>query len=150
LFGQLIASRSYNELDRAFVRSLRSSFLLVVAVGVAISAVVLLLGRADHPLAERVLPAGPFALFVAATILNHVVFALAIYLRAHRREPLMLTSILGAIATPVVVAYVGEHAGVGAIAASYLTLTAAGLVITAAIFFSRSRAWHVDSLASAR
>ena len=62
----------------------------------------------------------------------------------------MLTSVLGAIATPVVVAYVGLHAGVGAIAASYLTLTAAGLVVTAAIFFSRSRAWHVDSLASAR
>ena len=104
LFGKLIATRSYDQLDRAFVRSLRSSFLLV---------------------------------------LNHVVFAMAIYLRAHRREPLMVMSVIGAITTPLVVAFVGRRGGVGAIATSYLALTALGLVINTAIFFSRARAWHV-------
>jgi O-antigen/teichoic acid export membrane protein len=143
LFGQLIATRSYDELDRAFVRSLRSSFLLVLLVGLAISALVAVLDRLQHPLAQRVLPPVPFALFVAATILNHVIFAMAIYLRAHRREPLMITSVIGAVATPAVVAFVGQRGGVDAIAASYVGLTAAGLGITAAIFFSRSRAWHV-------
>ena len=142
-FGQLIATRSYDELDRAFVRSLRSSFLLVLVVGVAVCGLVALLGRIQSPLAERLLPPGPFALFVAATVLNHVIFAMAIYLRAHRREPLMITSVIGAVTTPLVVGYVGQRAGVGAIAASYLALTAAGLVVTTAIFFSRSRAWRI-------
>ena len=150
LFGKLIATRSYNELDRAFVRSLRSSFLLVLVVGVAIVALVAALDRLHHPLAERLLPPGPFALFVSATIVNHVAFAMAIYLRAHRREPLVLVSAIGAVTTPLVVAYVGQRAGVDAIAASYLGLTVAGLAITTAIFFSRSRLWHVDSYADVR
>ena len=150
LFGQLIATRSYDQLDQAFVRSLRSSFLLVLVVGIAIAAFVVVLDRLQHPLAERLLPPGPFALFVAAAILNHVIFAMAIYLRAHRREPLMVLSVVGALATPLVIALVGRHAGVAAIAASYLALTVAGLGITTAIFFSRSRAWHVDAYAHSR
>ena len=150
LFGQLIATRSFDQLDRAFVRALRSSFLLVVIAAMTISVIVVTLNRVGHPLAERVLPPAPFALFAAATVVNHVLFAMAIYLRAHRREPLMLTSVIGAVATPMVIAFVGQRAGVSAIATSYLALTAAGLAITAAIFFSRSRAWHVDSLADVR
>ena len=150
LFGQLIAARSYDQLDRAFVRSLRSSFLLVLLIGVAISAIVVVLDRMHHPLAERLLPPVPFALFVAATVVNHVIFAMAIYLRAHRREPLMISSVIGAVTTPLLVAYVGQRAGVDAIAASYLALTVLGLLITTAIFWSRSRAWHVDAYASAR
>ena len=62
----------------------------------------------------------------------------------------MLSSVIGAMATPILIGYVGRHAGVTAIAASYLAMTVAGLGITAAIFFSRSRAWHVDSYARAR
>jgi len=150
LFGQLIATRSYDQLDRAFVRSLRSSLLLALVVGIAISAVVVVLDRLHHPFAERLLPPGPFALFVATSILNHVIFAMAIYLRAHRREPLMVLSVMGALATPLVIALVGRHAGIAAIAGSYLALTVAGLGITTAIFFSRSRAWHVDSYAHSR
>jgi hypothetical protein len=150
LFGQLIATRSYDQLDRAFMRSLRSSFLLVLLIGVVISAVVVGLDRMHHPLAERLLPPVPFALFVGATVVNHVIFAMAIYLRAHRREPLMISSVIGAVTTPLLVAYVGQRAGVDAIAASYLALTVLGLLITTAIFWSRSRAWHVDAYASAR
>ena len=37
LFGQLVATRSYDQLDRAFVRSLRSSILLVLVTGATIS-----------------------------------------------------------------------------------------------------------------
>lgn len=150
LFGQLIATRSYDQLDRAFVRSLRSSFLLVLLIGVVICAIVVGLDRMHHPLAERLLPPVPFALFVGATVVNHVIFAMAIYLRAHRREPLMISSVVGAVTTPLLVAYVGQRAGVDAIAASYLAITVLGLLITTAIFWSRSRAWHVDAYASAR
>ena len=147
LFGRLIATRSFDQLDRAFVRSLRSSFLVVLVTGAAISVGVLMLNRLQLPLAERLLPPGPFVLFIAATVTNHVIFAMAIYLRAHRREPLMLSSVIGAIVMPLAVAYVAYHAGIAAIAATYLALTVLGLGITALIFASRARAWHVDSYA---
>jgi hypothetical protein len=149
-FGQLIATRSFNQLDRAFVRSLRSSFLLVVVAGSSLCGIVVAMDRLDYSLGARLLSPAPFALFVAATVVNHVIFAMAIYLRAHRREPLVATSALGAIVTPLIVAYVGRQAGVGAIAASYLAITCLGLFVTTAIFVSRSRAWHVDSTNTAR
>ena len=59
----------------------------------------------------------------------------------------MLSSVIGAVVTPISVAYAGLHAGTTAIAATYLALTVLGLGITALIFASRSRAWHVDSYA---
>lgn len=146
-FGKLIATRSYAQLDREFVRSLRSSLLVVLGLGAAMSVAVLTLDRLHHPLAQRLLPPGAFVLFVAATVTNHVIFAMAVYLRAHRREPLMLTSVAGAVATPIAVSYVALHAGITAIATTYLALTVLGLLVTAAIFASRSRAWRVDSYA---
>ena len=54
---------------------------------------------------------------------------------------------IDAVVTPISVAYAGLHAGTTAIAATYLALTVLGLGITALIFASRSRAWHVDSYA---
>jgi hypothetical protein len=143
-FGNLIATRSFDQLDQEFRRSLRSSLLVVVVIGAAMSAGRVILDAAQHPLALRLLPPGPFVAFVAAAVTNHVVFAMAIYLRAHRREPLLLSSVVGAIATPIAVAYVSRHAGVNAIALTYLALTLTGLAVTAAIFSTSSRAWHAQ------
>jgi uncharacterized BrkB/YihY/UPF0761 family membrane protein len=147
LFGRLIARRAFAELDREFARSLKSSLSVVAVIGAIMALVVVALDRLQHPLAQRLLPPAAFALFIASTITNHVVFAMAIYLRAHRREPLMISSIAGAVITPIAVSYVGGHADVTAIAGSYLGLTVLGLGITTAIYWSRSRAWHADSYA---
>jgi O-antigen/teichoic acid export membrane protein len=150
MFGSLIATRSYEDLDRAFMRSLRSSFLLVLIVALVLVATVALLDRLQLPIATRILPPRSFAMFAATTVVNHVIFAMAIYLRAHRREPLMISSVIGAIVTPLVVLVVGRRGGTDAIAASYLVMTVAGLAITTAIFVSRSRAWHADTIVPAR
>jgi hypothetical protein len=141
-FGTLIATRSYDRLNQEFVRSVRSSFLVVLVIGAAMSAGLLVLVRVQSPLAQRLLPPGAFAFFVAATVINHLVFAMAIYLRAHRREPLLVSSVAGALITPIVVSYAARYGSTTAIAASYLVLTTIGLGVTIAIFVSRSRAWH--------
>ena len=73
--------------------------------------------------------------------------AMRLKLGAHRREPLMISSIAGAVVTPIVVSFAGRHAEVTAIAGSYLGLTVLGLGVTTAIYWSRSRAWHSDSYA---
>ena len=141
-FGTLIATRSYDRLNQEFARSVRSSFFVVLVIGAAMSAGSLMLARVQNPLAQRLLPPSAFAFFVAATVINHLVFAMAIYLRAHRREPLLVSSVVGALITPIVVSYAARYGNVTTIAASYLTLTIIGLGVTIAIFVSRSRAWH--------
>ena len=147
LFGRLIAQGSYDELDRRFWRALASSFAIAVAAGAALELTVVVLDRSQHPLSARLLPPGAFALFIAATLVNHVVFAMAVYLRAHRREPLMASSLLGALLTPITAYVTGSHFGIATVAASYFGLTLLGLGITTSLFLSRSRAWRVQALA---
>jgi O-antigen/teichoic acid export membrane protein len=146
-FGKLIAERRYDELDKEFGRSLKSSLGLAILAGFGLAFCVLILDLAKQPISQRLLAPGPFGLFVLATVTNHAIFAMAVYLRAHRREPLMVPSVVGAIATPIVVGLVARRSDNMAIAIAYLVLTVAGLVVTGAIFTSRSRAWHVDSFA---
>jgi len=141
-FGKLIAARAYAELDREFNRSLGSSFLFVIVMGAALTLGLMVLIYTGQPLAARMLGPTSFVFFVAATVANHVIFAMAVYLRAHRREPLLVSSVVGAAATPIVVAYAGLHGDATTIAASYFGLTVLGLGVTTLIFLSRSRAWH--------
>ena len=142
LYGRLIAQRAYDELNSQFARAVRSSFAVVTAVSLVLVSLVALLESRAHPMSERVLPTVPFALLTASTVLNHLIFALAVYLRAHRREPLLVISLCGAIATPLTLYVTARFATVTWVAGSYLALTLLGGLVTLSIFVSRSRAWH--------
>jgi len=147
LFGRLIAQGSFHDLDLRFKRSLLSSFAVVLGAGAILEGGVILLNRIHHPFAARMLPPTAFALFVGAAVTNHVIFAMAVYLRAHRREPLMAASVCGALLTPLTIYIAGRHFGTTAIAGCYLALTLLGLVITTAVFFSCARGWRTQSYA---
>jgi hypothetical protein len=146
IFGRLISQRSFAELDTRFSRALWSSVGVAVVAGIALELTVMTADKLNYTIAGRVLPPMPFGLFVAAAVVNHVVFGMAVFLRAHRREPLMAPSLLGAVLTPLV-AYVGGRFGATTVAASYFGLAVVGLVITTVIFLSRGRAWRVQALA---
>ncbi|MDF2775729.1 MAG: hypothetical protein K0S86_5230 [Geminicoccaceae bacterium] len=146
LYGRLIAQRAYDELNSQFARAVRSSFAVVAAVSLVLVSLVALLESRAHPMSERVLPTVPFALLTASTVLNHLIFALAVYLRAHRKEPLLIISLCGAIATPLTLYVTARFATVTWVAGSYLALTLLGGLVTLSIFVSRSRAWHAREL----
>jgi hypothetical protein len=109
-----------------------------------------LLNRFAPATAARLVLPSAFALFVAATLANHLIFAMAVYLRAHRREPLMLSSVAGALLTPLTIYVAGRFGGPVAIAAGYFALTMVGLVIATTVFLSRSRAWHMPAASGVR
>lgn len=142
LYGRLIAQRAYGELNSQFARAVRSSFAVVVVASLVLVSLVALLESRAHPMSERVLPTVPFALLTASTVVNHLIFALAVYLRAHRKEPLLVISVCGAIATALTLYVTARFANVTWVAGSYLALTVLGGLVTLSIFLSRSRAWH--------
>ena len=148
LYGRLIAQGAYDELNREFARAVRSSFAVVLLAAIVLVGIVATLESRAHPLSTRLLPTIPFALLTASTVLNHLIFALAVYLRAHRKEPLLAISVFGAVTTALTLYGTARFASVTWVAGSYLLLTLLGGLITLSIFLSRRRSWHTPVIPS--
>jgi len=73
---------------------------------------------------------------------GHIVQSEAIYLRAHKREPFLMQSILIAAATAASVTFFAKTSGtLGAAAASFVVLGVCGTASATTIFFSKRRSW---------
>ena len=110
-FIKMIALGQRNELHRQFRRAFVQSMTMLLAAMLALP-IVLYLGTLLLPqLPERLVP-WPYLLALALTCLgNHILFAQAAFLRAHRREPFVLLSsasgIMTAIAAGSLIAVIG-------------------------------------------
>ncbi len=93
-FGMLIARREYAELDRRFFPSLWQSLGVLIIGCLLIWFGDLALFHFHQPLRLRVLPPVTLALLLGATVVTHVIFSEAVYLRAHKQEPFLGMSLL--------------------------------------------------------
>jgi len=144
-FGMLIARRDYGSLDKLFRR------LTFVATGIAtlgsgvLWLLVLWLHASGLAMAHRILPILPVTLLLLAGILNTWVNALAVYLRAHKREPLMWLSLASGVLTGLAVWLLGARIGPVGAAAGYLGVSALWGLPSVLVVFARCRAqWHAD------
>ncbi len=96
--GTLVATGAHTELDHTFDTACRRSLLLgaIGLIGVVIG--LPLAGHLWHQAEGRALAGLALAVLGGAMFLNHAVQCLAIFLRAHRDEPLLVPSLLGAAA----------------------------------------------------
>ena len=78
----------------------------------------------NHPLALRILPPLPTALFLLASILNAATIALGTYLRAAKREPQSLIYLSSAVATIVVASSLSQQFGAEGVIGAYLFVVA--------------------------
>jgi len=147
LFGMLIARKDYRELDRVFFRLTTISFCVMVAAGGALTAAVFFLNAVPLPLAQqfadRMLPPLPTLIFTLAVILSHITSCMGVYIRAHKRDPLLLMGTLSSALTGLGVWYFGSR--FGALAAAEVFLAVAGLVSlpwTSWIWLHARREWH--------
>lgn len=96
-FGNLIARGETSALDSLFFRTLRQSLVLLSTACTGFFVCLLIADRFLPHLAARVLPSWAFALLLVTTLLNHIFFSEALYLRAHKREPLLVQAVVIAI-----------------------------------------------------
>ncbi len=151
-FGRLIARKEYAALDRSFFSALWQSALAAVIGCGSVWAVVFLLahfGVRSHGtlLASRLLAPVPLAMLLFGTLGNIIVFAEALYLRAHKQEKFMINSILGAVYIAPVAYFLGRwqnpHGGAWGIAAAYAVGTLViGLGYGTFTFLRWRRIWH--------
>ncbi len=145
-FGALIARKQYAELDRLFFRALVQCLTVCGAGGLCVWLGALYLNSVDSPLARRILDPFPLGMLLLATLINVAVFGLAIYLRAHKQEKFLLSSILGAIFVGSSTYFVGKIYGAVGMTAGYLVVgILLGLGYNVFIFIKYRREWHADA-----
>jgi hypothetical protein len=145
MFGQLIARGEFAALDRLFFRSLRQATIVAVLLAWGVWVGFSLLRYLHIPLGARVLNPLALGLLFAASVVNVVVFALAVYLRAHKKEPFLWISVLSGVLTGLSTYLFGRYFGATGMAAGYLVITlVVGLGGGTWVFVSKRREWHKE------
>jgi O-antigen/teichoic acid export membrane protein len=144
-FGALIARREYSALDTLFFRALRQS-LAVCALGAFFAwAATVAMNWMHIRFAQRLLSPTPLAFLLLIAILNVIVFAQAIYLRAHKQEKFLLPSVIGAFLTACSAYFLGKHFGAfGMVSGNLLIGIFFGLPSGTFLFLKYRRIWHVE------
>jgi len=137
--GTALNRQQLTELQRIF-RAMLASSTAFASAGAA-AALVFLWGieRTSPTFASGYAGLGTTGLLLAAAIVHHVVFCIAVLLRSERRDPLLPFSIFGSLITLGVV-WLAAHSGpLLHVAAAYFLCACVGLALVLATFHARLR-----------
>jgi O-antigen/teichoic acid export membrane protein len=142
-FGILVARRQFAELDKIFMRTTLIALLVATVGSLCLWSGIFWIKSNDWEIGGRVLSMLPLTLLIIHRILNIPINTMAWYLRAHKREPMMLPSLIGGVLAGFSTWLLGAQYGPTGAAAGFLALGILfGLPVTAAVFISCKRAWH--------
>ena len=130
-FGMLVAQKKYPELDYLFWKLTKIVFFLTSLLGLSIYVLVYVLQNMNISLANRILPLTPLGFFLLAQCLAISSTTCSIYMRAHKKEPLMLLNVFGALLTILIIWLFSKYHSVTGLAVGYLMVT---LIIVSLIF----------------
>jgi O-antigen/teichoic acid export membrane protein len=141
--ARFIAQRRYQELDRYFARISRSAIGIAATVGAGFLLLIAVSSKLQLNWTSRIAALEDSTLLVLTAIANVAISALAIYLRAHKREPLMTYSIVSAAITPLALWVGATTAGLRGLVIAYASTTSLlGLAWVSRIFVVKRRVWH--------
>jgi O-antigen/teichoic acid export membrane protein len=144
-FSMLVAQRRWQELDQLFRRVITQSG-AIAASGAILGAGVIWYLQRHFALGQRFLPASQAALLLLTTTLVVMIYAMATYLRAHKREPFMYISVATAIVQGGATWYLGKHYSSRGVIIGYLATTVAISLPAAYLIWRRCRSlWHGPS-----
>lgn len=121
-FGKLIALKNWQSLDASFNQILKQT--IVITVVLAIAAIMVVTGLQFYTaIGTRFLPVLQVMIFLVAVCCNVSIFGWAIYMRAHKQEPTLVLSIIGAILTGASTFFLGIKFSSMGMAVGYCLLT---------------------------
>jgi len=145
-FGILIAKHKYAELDRLF----KKLFLITVGIAVVCSLIVWILiylvKTSNLKIGDRLLPMLPLTIFLLHRIINIMIGDMALYLRAHKSEPMMMPSLISAILAGTSTWLLGAAYGPIGAAAGFLAIGIVwGLPSCYFVFSTCREKWHKET-----
>ncbi|TDO21968.1 lipopolysaccharide biosynthesis protein [Pedobacter duraquae] len=147
VFSGLIAKKDYKQLDNLFNSTLVQSTGLNVFALIVFFIMIFVL-RHYHMViggkyfGDRFLAYLPMLFMAIPILLNHILAAWATYLRCHKKEPMLIMSIVIAILSSLSTFFLGHAFGVIGITAGYLLVTVISFVWTYFTFKISKRDWH--------
>jgi O-antigen/teichoic acid export membrane protein len=144
----LIAMKKYAQLDILFNKTLRQIMFVASAVVVSFILVVFVLQRYDisvfgSHIGTRFLPILPLAIFSFSIWLQVPINCWAVYLRTHKKEPLLLNSVLGGILSCVSALILGKYCGLYGLLFGFLSIQLTiGLIWVYIVFVKKKKEWH--------
>lgn len=142
--GTFIANRQYTELDQLFIHTTKTVALVSTVSSLLIWLLVYLLYYFEVPLALRFLSPLPTGIFFLGQILNILTGPMSLYLRAHKREPLMVPAIIQGGLSAVLVLVLGKYFSAIGIAVSCLLVNLVNLPSIAIIWYRCRLIWHSE------
>lgn len=142
-FGNMIARGEITELNRVFFRTLWQSTTLVTTAAIGVFGCLLFVDRRFPSLAIRVLSPWAFGLLLVTMVMNHILSCEALYMRAHKREPLIIQAAVVAVLLGTTTVILGHTFGANAVTVGYFAF--AGLVSLTwgtYIFRSKRKQWY--------
>ena len=142
-YGRLIARGQRKELDALFFRGLTHSFVLL-GIGIFfLGSAIWFLTTVGVDFTKRLLSPPLMALLAIACLSNHIVFAQASYLRAHKEEPFMMLSVSNGIGTLILaLLFIPPYGALGAVGTYVTTALSIGLIGGTLIFFQKRKDWE--------
>lgn len=142
-FGALVARREYAKLDQLFAMTLSRSLGVMVVLGGVLCIINYIIHIENFVFANRVLDWLPFCILIGATTLNYVSYCQSAYLRAHKEEPFLATSLISAALIGVLTfASVRDYGAMG-VMSGYLAVCAfVGFGWGSKIFFEKRQKWQ--------
>ena len=143
VFGALVTRKDYARLDRLFCRLTTVSMAVLLLALAAFCVAIWLINHWDHPWGGRLLPPLPTLTFSVAIWVAHFPQCLGVYLRAHKRDPLLRLTVVANSMIGLLVWQVGGHVGIQAAAWCFLAvLTLITLPGTTWIWLRCRAEWH--------
>jgi len=141
-FGKLVAVRDWVTLDKLFSRVLIQAASLAVT-GAVIGTSVIWFLQSNFSIGQRFIPTAYAALLFASMCVLVLINGFAVYLRAHKQEPLMVTTLVSSTIQGSVTWFFGMRFGVLGVVLGFFSVMV--LFILPAVYFvwRRSRKnWH--------
>lgn len=142
-FGVLISKKQYGDLDQLWLRTLSVTFILLFCGAVSFWFFIYLIDIFDVGFSERLLKPLPTAFLLLAAILMHISYCQSAYLRAHKRDPIVIMSVTSSLAIGVLVWFLGKNFGPTGATAGYLFVAACYIIpYETFIWFRCRKQWH--------
>ena len=148
IFGILIAQKKYAELDGMFFRLTMSVIAITATIALAIWVLIFSLNQLHHSFSTRVLSPSATGFLLLASLLVAATLPMSTYLRAHKKEPLMMVSIFTGLVTAIVVVVLGKFHSAEGVAIGYLMVTAVISPLVFLIWYRRRAEWHLRPLSA--
>lgn len=143
IFSKLFAQLNFEVADRLFNKTFKQALAINFLGVLTLFVIVFLLRYFHHSLGERFLPMYLIAILGVSIFLNQIVFSWASYIRCHKKEPFLASSVVAALLIGTSTMTFGRLFGVNGLVIGYVTVVALMKIWEYKIFKQSKRLWHI-------